>query len=113
MAEHGDLVAEIMSVEKMGTLERLRHAKKRRVHQLKKFTQYEKQLDKASRRRKGGSGGGAKGRRAAAGNVHFVGDVMLLEAAARNDLDEGQCPGGGSATCNFSFSRHPFTIGVV
>jgi protein phosphatase 1 regulatory subunit 16A len=46
MTEHNDLVLEIPIVEKMSTQERLKHAKKRRSVQLKKFANYEKQIDK-------------------------------------------------------------------
>lgn len=46
MADHQDLVQEIPSVERMGTQERLKHAKKRRSQQLKKWANYDKQLDK-------------------------------------------------------------------
>ena len=44
LVEHDDLVGELPLVEKMSTAERLKHAKKRRQHQLKKFSQYEKQV---------------------------------------------------------------------
>ena len=44
MIEHDELVAEIPHVEKMATAERLKHARKRRQQQLKKFGQYEKQV---------------------------------------------------------------------
>ena len=94
MAEHTDLVCEINSVERMSTLDRLKHAKKRRTQQLKKFVHYEKQLEKdMQKRRKAGVAGGTAvvGKKAKKmRNVHFISDVMLLESAARNDLDEGE-----------------------
>ena len=95
MAEHSDLVSEINSVERMSTLDRLKHAKKRRAQQLKKFVQYEKQLEKdKNKRRKVGTAAAAasasKHPAKKARNVCFISDVMLLEAAARNDLDEGE-----------------------
>ena len=46
MTEHDELVAEIPHVEKMATAERLKHAKKRRQQQLKKYNQYDKQVSK-------------------------------------------------------------------
>ncbi|KAK2182220.1 hypothetical protein NP493_362g00039 [Ridgeia piscesae] len=95
MAEHSDLVSELNSVERMSTLDRLKHAKKRRTQQLKKFVQYEKQLEKEQhKKRKAGtaSANAAASKRPAkkARNVCFISDIMLLEAAARNDLDEGK-----------------------
>ena len=93
MAEHSDLVSELNSVERMSTLDRLKHAKKRRTQQLKKFVQYEKQLEKEQhKKRKAGASTNAASKRPAKKprNVCFISDIMLLEAAARNDLDEGE-----------------------
>lgn len=84
MAEHSELVTEMCVVEKMSTQERLKHAKKRRQQQLKKWSQHERELQKAK-----------KGKALAASptppeyKVHFVPSVMLLEAAARSDINEG------------------------
>ena len=94
MAEHSDLVSELNSVERMSTLDRLKHAKKRRTQQLKKFVQYEKQLEKEQhKKRKAGTASAnaaASKQKKKARNVCFISDIMLLEAAARNDLDEGE-----------------------
>lgn len=95
--EHSELVAEITTVEKMSTADRLKHAKKRRQQQLKKFSQYEKALDKESHRKRKGTST-ANQRKSAKENpdrsrsarVQFVSNVMLLEAAARNDIEEGR-----------------------
>ncbi|ELT96896.1 hypothetical protein CAPTEDRAFT_157758, partial [Capitella teleta] len=94
--EHSDLVAEIATVEKMSTAERLKHAKKRRQQQLKKFVQYEKALEKEStKKRKSGSAHSKKNTKDIGGGernriirVQFISNVMLLEAAARNDIEE-------------------------
>lgn len=87
MAEHNELVTEMCVVEKMSTQERLKHARKRRQQQLKKWTQHERDLQKGK-----GKAGPRVGHSAPAQapeyKVHFVPSVMLLEAAARNDVDE-------------------------
>lgn len=87
MSDHSELVAEIASVEKMTTPDRLKHAKKRRNQQMKRWANYERQLEKeSSKKRKQSSNqrghGGRKQR------VKFIHNIMLLEAAARNDIDE-------------------------
>ncbi|XP_074595236.1 protein phosphatase 1 regulatory subunit 16A-like isoform X2 [Brevipalpus obovatus] len=85
MCEHADLVAEMSLLEKMSTQDRLKLARKRRMQQLKKWNQrekdsnYKKKSIESSKRR--GHNGDYK--------VHFVPSVMLLEAAARNDIEEG------------------------
>ena len=95
--EHSDLVSEIITVEKMSTADRLKHAKKRRQQQLKKFAQYEKALDKESNKKRkapGGANAGKKGgnnaKKTRIVRVQFINNVMLLEAAARNDIEEGR-----------------------
>ncbi|XP_076113148.1 protein phosphatase 1 regulatory subunit 16A-like isoform X8 [Mytilus galloprovincialis] len=83
MSDHNDLVLEIAMVEKMSTQERLKHAKKRRSQQLKKFANYEKQVDKEfAKKVKKGTG---KKRRP---RVKFRGNIMLLESAARGDIED-------------------------
>ncbi|XP_062986022.1 protein phosphatase 1 regulatory subunit 16A isoform X2 [Elgaria multicarinata webbii] len=83
MAEHLELLAEMSAVGRMGTQERLKHAQKRRTQQLKKWAQFEKDAQgkkaKAEKRRKGSS----KER-----HVVFPGNIRLLEAACRNDVEE-------------------------
>ncbi|XP_033755398.1 protein phosphatase 1 regulatory subunit 16A-like isoform X2 [Pecten maximus] len=85
MTDHQDLIAEIASVEKMATQDRLKHAKKRRSQQLKKWANYEKQLEKDSKRKKSKTQQRRSGNRA---RVRFPGKIVLLEAAARNDIDD-------------------------
>ncbi|XP_021379337.1 protein phosphatase 1 regulatory subunit 16A-like isoform X1 [Mizuhopecten yessoensis] len=85
MTDHQDLISEIASVEKMPTQDRLKHAKKRRSQQLKKWANYEKQIEKDSKRKKSKSQQRRSGNRA---RVRFPGKIVLLEAAARNDIDD-------------------------
>ncbi|XP_064467056.1 protein phosphatase 1 regulatory subunit 16A-like [Ornithodoros turicata] len=86
MAEHSELITEMVVVEKMSTQERLKHAKKRRQQQLKKWSQHERDLQKG--KLKSSNQGKAQGKGRPDYKVHFVPSVMLLEAAARNDVDE-------------------------
>jgi len=79
MAEHLELLAEMPVVSRMSTQERLKHAQKRRAQQVKMWARAEKE---------------AQGRRASSRpqkRVLFPPSVTLLEAAARNDLEEGEC----------------------
>lgn len=75
--EHADLVAEMAHVEHLSTQERLHLARRRRLQQLKAWTQREKKWSgqKVSKSNK---------------HIYFSNSVMLLEAAARNDIDEGK-----------------------
>lgn len=92
MAEHLELLAEMPMVGKMSTQERLKHAQKRRAQQVKMWAQAEKEAQAKK-------GNGEQLRKEAAGRepqkqVVFPPSVVLLEAAARNDLEEGEyiCP---------------------
>lgn len=91
MAEHGELLAEMTSVSRLSTTDRLKHAQKRRAQQLKGWAQMEKEsarmgknsvAQRKSDEKKGKNHGGRK--------VRFPSNITLLEAAARNDLDEGK-----------------------
>lgn len=78
--EHSDLILEMPHIEQMPTQERLILAKKRRNQQLKVWTQKEKEYNrKAPKTHKGSKR-----------NIFFNDSVVLLEAAARNDIDEGK-----------------------
>ena len=88
--EHADLVAELPTIEKMSTTERLKHAKKRRAQQLKKYGTYEKQLEKDQRSKKKQEKKPQAVSKATGRTLHFPSSVMLLEAAARNDVEEGE-----------------------
>ena len=94
MVDHQELVGELGMLEKLSTQDRLKLARKRRLQQLKRWTQYEKQLEKDNtKKRKSGVMAAGKPRNNVnkmARNVRFVSSVMLLEAAARNDIDEGE-----------------------
>ncbi|KAK1172203.1 protein phosphatase 1 regulatory subunit 16A-like [Acipenser oxyrinchus oxyrinchus] len=79
MTEHAELLAEMPAVGRMTTTERLKHAHKRRAQQLKTWAQMEKEAPHRSRRGQGSK----EGRR-----ITFPNNVTLLEAAARNDLEE-------------------------
>lgn len=86
MAEHLELLAEMPMVGRMSTQERLKHAQKRRAQQVKMWAQAEKE---AQGRKAHGEG---LRKVVAAGRprkrVLFSPSVALLEAAARNDLEE-------------------------
>ncbi|XP_076470396.1 uncharacterized protein LOC143300534 isoform X2 [Babylonia areolata] len=89
--EHYELVQEMGAVERMTTQERLKHARKRRAQQMKKWTQYERQLEKENTKKKKNQDKQPLPRRTKKsnrGNVKFTPNIALLEAAARNDLNE-------------------------
>lgn len=94
--EHSDLVCEMASLEKMQMSERLKLAKKRRAIQLKTYIQYEKQLEKESSKkgRKQLNSSGSNSSKAGLGRLssrlRFEESILLLDAASRNDLDEGK-----------------------
>ncbi|GFT73865.1 protein phosphatase 1 regulatory subunit 16A [Nephila pilipes] len=85
MADHAELINELSQIDKMTTQERLKLAKRRRMQQLKKWSQREKEYN--SNKRKKEIILAKKGKRSDY-KVHFVPSVMLLEAAARNDIEE-------------------------
>ncbi|KAK2505057.1 hypothetical protein MC885_016948, partial [Smutsia gigantea] len=67
------------------TLERLRAAQKRRAQQLKKWAQYEQDLQHRKRKHERKRSGGGRRKK-----VSFEASVALLEASLRNDADEGR-----------------------
>ncbi|XP_043263353.1 protein phosphatase 1 regulatory subunit 16A-like isoform X3 [Colletes gigas] len=75
--EHSDLVAEMVHVERLTTQERLHLARHRRLQQLKVWRQREKEWMRHQTRH-------TSNKR----HIYFSDNVMLLEAAARNDIDE-------------------------
>lgn len=108
MADHQELVTEMGLLEKMSTQDRLKLAKKRRIQQLKKWSQREKEF--TSKRKKNDSGAAGRNARSRKCDykVHFVPSVMLLEAAARNDIDEGEWRANSAhLTASHASSRHP------
>lgn len=80
--EHWELVQEMAHVEQMSTQERLQLARRRRGHQLKIWTAKEKEY----MRRPASS----KTQKSNKRHIFFNDSVVLLEAAARNDIDEGK-----------------------
>jgi len=103
MADHSQLVAEMAYVERLQLPERLRHAKKRRMQQLKMYAQREKQLTKSTNvtAKKSGNKRGShevavceiehllEKKEGNAKRVVFADSVLLLDAVARNDTEEG------------------------
>ncbi|KAK1795650.1 hypothetical protein P4O66_001145 [Electrophorus voltai] len=91
MTNHLELLNELQQLDKAPSLERLRAAQKRRTQQLKRWAIYEKEMQnrkrKTDRRRGNGNHGNAAEIRK---RVSFAANVALLEASARNDLQEVQ-----------------------
>lgn len=81
-ADHSELLAEMATVARLSASERLKHAQKRRAQQLKAWAQMEKESARGSRAK-------ANKKKARPTKVKFPEAVTLLEATARNDLDEG------------------------
>ena len=77
--EHSELILEMPHVEQMPTQERLLLARKRRNQQLKVWTQKEKEFSRKT----------SKQQKSNKRSIFFNDSVVLLEAAARNDIDEG------------------------
>ncbi|XP_066121487.1 protein phosphatase 1 regulatory subunit 16A [Saccopteryx bilineata] len=86
MAEHLELLAEMPVVGRMSTQERLKHAQKRRAQQVKMWAQAEKEAQGRKGHRERAREAAAVGRLQK--RVLFPASVTLLEAAARNDLEE-------------------------
>ncbi|XP_055705415.1 protein phosphatase 1 regulatory subunit 16A isoform X2 [Phlebotomus papatasi] len=82
--EHADLVAEMAQVEHLSTQDRLQLARMRRAQQLKVAKQKEKEWQKSQNRRDRNSTVSCRKKR----HIEFENSVMLLEAAARNDIVE-------------------------
>ncbi|CAH0381248.1 unnamed protein product [Bemisia tabaci] len=85
--EHAELVNEMAHVEHMSTQDRLHLARRRRIQQLKIWAQREKEWHKTERNshKKYDKGHQIKsGKR----GITFSDNVMLLEAASRNDVAE-------------------------
>ncbi|XP_060535157.1 protein phosphatase 1 regulatory subunit 16A [Cylas formicarius] len=76
--DHHQLIEEMPHIEQMPTQERLILARKRRNHQLKQWLQKEKEHERKVGKQKKSNRKG----------IVFDDSVVLLEAAARNDIDE-------------------------
>lgn len=80
-ADHSELLAEMATVGRLNATERLKHAQKRRAQQLKVWAQMEKDVARGSRAK-------ADKKKMRTPKVTFTNSVTLLDAAARNDLEE-------------------------
>ena len=89
--DHSDLIAELPRIEKLTAAERLKIAKDRRINQLIRHEQYERELstNKRESTKKEKTLSQRSKRTGKVRNVIFIHSVMLLEAAARNDIEEG------------------------
>lgn len=85
--EHSDLISEMAHIEHMSTQERLLLARRRRMQQLKVWSQREKEW---LRQQKSSRTLEKMNKRSQKKNITFSDNVMLLEAASRNDIDEGK-----------------------
>jgi hypothetical protein len=80
MADHEELLSEMELIERLPTQERLKQAKRRRAIQLKKWQDYENELnmnkiDSSSSSNRNG--------------VRFQDHIMLLDSVMRKDYQEG------------------------
>ena len=85
MASHEELVAELQKLEKLSHAARLKHAKKRRLKQLKKYQEwvrYDRQTSGSIAKKKNPS------------VVNFENNAVLNDLVSRNDLI------GGMFSCN-------------
>nr|XP_020465239.1 protein phosphatase 1 regulatory subunit 16A [Monopterus albus]XP_020465240.1 protein phosphatase 1 regulatory subunit 16A [Monopterus albus] len=80
-ADHSELLAEMATVGRLSAPDRLKHAQKRRAQQMKAWAQMEKEEAQ-------GAKGKADKKKACTTKVTFPSAVALLDAAARNDLEE-------------------------
>jgi protein phosphatase 1 regulatory subunit 16A len=78
--DHSELVAEMPHVERLSVQERLHLARRRRLQQLRAWAQREKEWSKRQQQNK------LNGKK----RIFFDSSVVLLEAAARNDINEGK-----------------------
>ncbi|KAF3703505.1 Protein phosphatase 1 regulatory subunit 16A Myosin phosphatase targeting subunit 3 Precursor [Channa argus] len=80
-ADHSELLAEMATIGRLNANERLKHAQKRRAQQLKTWAQMEKDAARGSRAK-------PDKKKIRTTKVKFTNSVTLLDAAARNDLEE-------------------------
>uniref|UniRef100_A0A1I8I9Z1 ANK_REP_REGION domain-containing protein n=1 Tax=Macrostomum lignano TaxID=282301 RepID=A0A1I8I9Z1_9PLAT len=102
-----DPSAEMPQVEKLPAAERIRLAKKRRAQQLKRYAQWSKAMDKKGHQVRNLTGDDPSRM------VRFSQNIVLLEAAARGDIDEGK-EAGFSVWKSYSRPINPvFAIALV
>lgn len=81
--DHSELLAEMATIGRLSATERLKHAQKRRAQQLKTWAQMEKDATRGSRAK-------ADKKKTRTIKVTFPSTITLLDAAARNDVQEGK-----------------------
>ena len=81
-ADHSELLAEMATIGRLSAMERLKHAQKRRAQQLKSWAQMEKDAARGTKAK-------ADKKKARNAKIKFPDTITLLDAASRNDLDEG------------------------
>ncbi|CAB3380308.1 Hypothetical predicted protein [Cloeon dipterum] len=81
--DHSELVAEMPNVERLSVQERLHLARRRRLQQLRSWSQFEKEWLKRRNSQNHNTIRNTANRK-----IKFNNSVVLLEAAARNDIDE-------------------------
>ena len=85
--DHSELIAEMPYIEKLSTAERLKLARRRRLQQLKNYASNHKEYFTSKKEKTAQNE--QRQRRKNARRVAFANNIMILEAAARNDIDEG------------------------
>ena len=81
MATHEELIAELPKLEKLSNAARLKHAKKRRQKQLKKFTE-QLRLDRQTV--------GASLKKRTPQKINFEEGALLCDFVSRNDIIGGE-----------------------
>ena len=81
MASHEELVAELQKLEKLSHAARLKHAKKRRLKQLKKYQEWVRYDRQTS---------GTVARKRTAVKINFENSAVLTDLVSRNDLIGGR-----------------------
>ena len=85
MASHEELLIEMPKLEKLSNAQRLKHAKKRRQKQLKKW----QDTERIYRQSQISISEGTIGRASRKSAIKFDEDARLRDAINRNDADEG------------------------
>lgn len=83
MASHEELIAELQKLEKLSHAARLKHAKKRRLKQLKRYQEWLR-FDRQS------TGTGTVSRRKSPVAIGFEDSAVLNDLVSRNDLIGGK-----------------------
>jgi len=91
--DHSELVAEMPNVERLSVQERLHLARRRRLQQLRSWSHNEKEWIKRRNSQTHNTIRSTTNRK-----IKFNNSVVLLEAAARNDIDEGILPADADLT---------------